>query len=1206
MSAPAVGLARRFDSEVLILAGASRQELVHAAERLGEFLAAHPSVELGALAYTLNCPLPSAGRRLTIVARTVEDLERKLNHALKRLSDPQCVKIQDRSGVFFFQEPLSEQGSLAFLFPGEGSQYPNMLSDLCLHLADLREAFDRADRVFVENQRAVLPSEILFPVSSTRAAEFEEPELWEMDCAVAALFAADQGLFELLRHLDIRPTAVVGHSSGEFAALLAAGALQIQDQDQLFKYSLDLNALALGDQVPDVALLAVGAVDPTVVPALLHASDANLYVTSDNSPHQIVLCADRAVIARTREFLQNQGAICSLLPFARPYHTPLFEPASQQLAEFYARLNFVPPHTTIYSCASARPYPVDPLEIRRLAVAQWAQPVRFRETIETMYADGIRIFVEVGPKANLTSFVEDVLRNRSHLAVPSNVPQHSGITQLNYLIGLLAAHGVAMQLDRLYAHRFPNRINLDETTNGAVSKSKGSAKALRLDLPRLELGPRISSPRETNLTTQQHAGAIPAENQTVFENDLLPPLRLGKAQTPSWALPDEQIARGPAEFSEPPVSGSERALIMEGYLQTMERFLGIQNEVMLSFMEGADPRATGLVAAPSAQLPSPNGSPPSNNGAEHTDSQDTDESRADEPFVLKVIPRSSDETMTATCELDVDQHLFLHHHTIGRQPSMLDESLTALPVVPLAMSLELMAAAAFQLVPNRRLIGFDQVRAHRWIMMDVPRRTLTLSAQRSRAENLDHVHVKIWQPPADSAPLSQGQLAVEGTLIFGDEYPPRPPTEPLPLQAERPYRFAPPDYYQKIMFHGRSFQSVTSIERCGDDGIAARVQLPKHAALFRSHDLSDLRTNPVLLDAAGQLTGFWAADRLDSRFVIFPIRVESLSLYAPLPRDHAEIKVQARLTRLEEERLESRIDFIDASGELFARITGWQDVRFDLPRPFVEFLLSPRDALPSRAWTAPPHPLAQEQSSAAQFRCARLEVLPDSLLKQDGAVWLRAIAFALLSRRERESWSQRDATKKRSNEWLMGRLAAKAAVRALIKDRWGLTCSPADIEIVPDEYGCPKIVCEAISNLKCHLSVSIAHADGHVVALAGDSPSNQGVGIDIERVRPEHGALEKGALAEREQLLLWTIPVADRDEWLLRLWCAKEAVAKALGRGMAGSPLFLQVQDVEPETGKVIIQLAGELLQQLPSHQNKLFTAWSGREDEMVFASALA
>src|SRR6185437_2314840 len=109
----------------------------------------------------------------------------------------------------------------------------------------------------------------------------------------------------------------------------------------------------------------------------------------------------------------------------------------------------------------AGPMPDDVEGIRRLAVAQWARPVAFRESIEALYASGARLFVEVGARGNLTGFVEDTLRGRPHFAVAPCLPRRTGVTQLNHLVAALFAHGVPLRADYLYARRRPVRVPLD-------------------------------------------------------------------------------------------------------------------------------------------------------------------------------------------------------------------------------------------------------------------------------------------------------------------------------------------------------------------------------------------------------------------------------------------------------------------------------------------------------------------------------------------------------------------------------------------------------------------------------------------------------------------------------------------------------------------------------------------------------------------------
>jgi phosphopantetheine--protein transferase-like protein len=194
---------------------------------------------------------------------------------------------------------------------------------------------------------------------------------------------------------------------------------------------------------------------------------------------------------------------------------------------------------------------------------------------------------------------------------------------------------------------------------------------------------------------------------------------------------------------------------------------------------------------------------------------------------------------------------------------------------------------------------------------------------------------------------------------------------------------------------------------------------------------------------------------------------------------------------------------------------------------------------------------------------------------------------------------------KRRREWLFGRLAAKDAVRLFLKEQHGLELCPIDIEISADEHGRPIVSGEVVDNVGSRLSISIAHSEGEAVAIAGECGDHLGVGVDVEHVDQNCDGLARIALTESERTLVYRIRSWRRREWLLRIWCAKEAVAKALGRGMAGCPLNLVVKDLEIETGRLAVGLAGKLAHQLSTYAGRHFTAYTGCEGSLVFASSL-
>ncbi|PYQ09007.1 MAG: polyketide synthase, partial [Acidobacteria bacterium] len=576
----------RWESEVVVLAAPSRAELIESARRLRDFVGASPDVDLKDLAYTVNVPLGEGPFRLAVVAATAAELRQKLERAVERLSDPRCVKIKEVDGLYFFAEPLKPGRKMAFLFPGEGSQYVNMLADLCIRFPEVRTCFDLIDRVFAGHARNYVPSDYIFPrpAFSDRERAEAEKRLWEMEGAFEAVLTASWALLTLLTRLEVRPDALLGHSTGEYSAMRAAGMIDLSDEDRIDRFANELNRfyyqkLEGGGEVPRAALLAVGA-DAGTVAELAGNGSGRMYVAMDNCPHQTVVAGSEDAATRLTEELRRRGLLYERLPFDRPYHTPLFGAYSEGLASFFSRWVGAPPTIPLYSCTTRQPFPADLGEIRDVAVQHWMRPVEFQKTVEAMYADGVGIFVEVGPRGNLSAFVEDILRGRPHLAVAADTVNRSGIAQLNHLVGLLAAHGVPMRLDALFARRSPRKL--------ALEKEPGAGAAKRARPMTLKVGwIPVSLSDET-------AGRLRAAH----------PAPAGPAPPPSESFPSTVAAA-------PVPSAPSASSAMSSYYRTMEQFLEMQQDVMQAFLarrgapareETTIPRAEGpatpVIAAP--------------------------------------------------------------------------------------------------------------------------------------------------------------------------------------------------------------------------------------------------------------------------------------------------------------------------------------------------------------------------------------------------------------------------------------------------------------------------------------------------------------------------------------------------------------------------------------------------------------------------------
>jgi len=438
-----------WDSEAFVLQGADRADLRERVLTLAGNVERQSGSSLPDIAARLAAELQPGGVRLAIVSGSATDLVAKLRRAADRLADPKCKQIRDSNGIYFYEQPLAMQGTLALLYPGEGAQFTGMLADLCGIFPEVEDTFSWCDRLAADAGRASLRN-ILHPAPEEKAAA--EVELRKLGPSIFGVLLADLALSRVLQRLELPVSAIAGHSAGELAALLAAGALASETMlGPSLVEMMDLMQQMEDEAGGDVALLAVGAGRAVVEEVVANTARGGVIVAMDNCPHQSVAVGPTHLVAAVETALLERGLVCERLPFKRPYHTPMFEPFMGRFRTLFAGIPFFEPHTPIYSCSTGARFPNDPAAIRELTVNHWVSPVEFTRMIETMYADGVRIFVEAGPRGNLSAFTEDVLRGKPHVVIPANLFRKSGPTQINHLVAQLAAHHVPMNLPQLHA-----------------------------------------------------------------------------------------------------------------------------------------------------------------------------------------------------------------------------------------------------------------------------------------------------------------------------------------------------------------------------------------------------------------------------------------------------------------------------------------------------------------------------------------------------------------------------------------------------------------------------------------------------------------------------------------------------------------------------------------------------------------------------------
>ena len=1190
----------RWETEVFVLEAESRQKLIERCGKLKEYLARSRELSLKDLAFTLNSRLEGQPSRLAVVAPSAEDLAQKLSLALEKLAKPECRQIKDNAGIYYFEKPL--EGKLAFLFPGEGAQYQNMLLDLCVHFPEVRRVFDLADRALTHGSRKVLPSDLIFPRSILSEAEtaIVEKALWQIDGAVEGVLVGNSAMWALLSSLEIRPDVIAGHSTGDYSAMFASKIIELADEEYvetILEWNKAHGRLAQQAPVPESTLVAVAA-DSATVMSIIEAVGGELYLAMDNCPHQSVLVGSKIAAEQAIEHLRRRGIIYEILPFDRPYHTPMFQAYAEGAGrEFFAGLPVRPPATETYSCTTAARYPTSVEEIRKLFVEHWTGPVLFTETVKKMYEDGVRLFVEAGPRGNLTAFVSDILRGKPHLAMPANLPRRSGITQVNHLVGVLAAQGVGMRLDYLYARRDPQSLSW-ETSSLVQAKPRSAPMKLSLALPPLRVSkrpdkkiaaPAAIAPSPSNGNTRPEVPTSPWQDPNAHailpRSERLadvapapaPPQNVSTRQVsaPHLATPTA-LTQPPAPLAAHAATVSSTAVVVKEYLKGMEVFLDVETQVMGAFLSRSRMAAPGnrMATSPSAREFPLLGS------------------------ILSIVPG---QELTAERQLSQQTDLFLRDHALGGPVAITDPDLRPMVVLPLTMSMELLAEAAAALMPGHVLVGMRDIQARHWIRVDDAPVKLHISARRlanGSPGSTQEVSVQV-RNEADASPHKNAAPVIEGVMIFGDRYPQSPAASNVALTGERKSQLASRELYDgRRMFHGPCFQGVTSIDRTGQNGVVGQLRSLPAADLFQSIPNPQLVTDPVMLDAAGQLVGFWTAERLERGFVVFPYRLERLHIYGPNRPAGERFSCGVQLQLLGNEGIRSDIEIARADGAVWMRLEGWADRRFDPPPRFHRAWTAPNEATISEPWQTPLAGMAAGNDGCA---CYRLE----SLFEPGSSLWKELWASLVLSRRERKAFAELRGPEHRQIEWLSGRTAAKDAIRGFVKQQYGLALLPADIEIFQDEQGRPMVHGSWLQQLPVAPEVSLSHTEGIAVALAGDGKHGRRLGIDIQLIRDLKPDFETLALTTDEQRLLNTVPQPIRAEWLVRLWCAKEAIAKALGFGLIEGPLSVRILSLDTQTGMVGASPAGRLAEMVPEAAGRKLSAYTAREGRYVVASVV-
>lgn len=431
------------------------------------------------------------------------------------------------------------------------------------------------------------------------------------------------------------------------------------------------------------------------------------------------------------------------------------------------------------------------------------------------------------------------------------------------------------------------------------------------------------------------------------------------------------------------------------------------------------------------------------------------------------------------------------------------------PVIPMTMIFELFADIAAANAPGAKVKSISQIQVFQWMNVATPFRE-TIKGQ--------------WQDPFTIA-MSIDKYA--NALVTLSEHDTVPPTRSLQHGESLSITRSSEEIYEQHMFHGPAYQGIRKIVAVGDKGITGIIESSSGKG--------------SLLDNAGQLFGLWLQLTLQKDRIAFPVKIQEVAFYGDMEDQSGIFECTCELIAMNDDT--ATADFIlKRDNKVWAIITGWQNARLEIDEPL---------------WKVSMAPLHNSLSE---------EIVPGVFLFRN--TYQRVVSWDFIMKRyfnQAEKAELRAMLPNKRKERIISRVAAKDAVRALLKKEKQEAYYPIEFELKKDDVGKPFPEGTMVNGIH----VSLAHKDKEAVAIAR---SKGPVGIDIEVISEKNDGFAE-LVFHPEELSLITSP--DRTEWLIRCWVAKEAYGKYLGKGLQGNPKKYMIESINGDTlriGDVTIQ----------------------------------
>jgi len=562
---------------------------------------------------------------------------------------------------------------------------------------------------------------------------------------------------------------------------------------------------------------------------------------------------------------------------------------------------------------------------------------------------------------------------------------------------------------------------------------------------------------------------------------------------------------------------------------------------------------------------------------------------ADFPMLMnaEVIDEQPGILLEVTKTLALIEYPFLADYAIGtNQLSFTEPSLRGLTILSLVSGLEIMAEAARKLVPRTRVAQVDNLRAQRWLDLGHGAVCLIVRAERIAWSDANFTAVKVQL--RDNSPNSAFTWPIiEATVLLAPMGTVRqPPAHPQPLANPRQVNWSGQEIYPERLFHGGSLRSILHVDLWSEEGIDFEIGVPDRSETVRYTRMPLFSVWPQLLDGVVASFSLWRSHEKFRGAVSLPFRVRRIFFHTSGFTENARLRGYLRLTSVTPRSHVADIQVSDGNGNLLIECKGLEELCERVPPEYQLYIFRPSERFLSHE--LPPSVLG---NPTVPIATAVMTDIPFRTLENNQEIWLKALAHVLLTPTEYGEWLEMHGTLNRRAEWLFGRTTAKEAVRRYLQKHQQSRWTSADIQIWADDSGKPHSIGPWTELLKeANIDISIAHTSKLIAAAA---VANAQIGIDIEPVgRDLSEDFANGVFTPDEMEL--AAQTGEGPVGMLKFWCAKEAISKALGTGIRYSPRDLHIVSMDTARGQLQIKLLGQWLdafKQFKGRENTVYTS---------------